>query len=380
MRLSWPCLLACVMASSAFADGEHYPRVYAPAATQVQYRRQQPWSRGIDDVRYHNHNVYVPPAFGHSYSGLPNYAYYGMPYYGGVIGNPYGYGPYGYGGYGYYGAPYHYAAPSPYLYSAPALPPNSVIDGTIQENDARWGQPLPKDLQAKPPAPVARPSSPEAKVRSVRAQVKGDEALREQRFADAYRYYKEAVRAASDQAEPHFRAGFAQLAMRQFESAAKYFKRGLELDPSWPVSGIRLDDVYGEENMLLQSAVTGYATEYAREDIRDPDRLFLVGVLLHFDDQADKAAKLFEAALRLAGEGDHLVAFLRPVQAVEPQAEKAPERDPLLDLLPDAPGAPKQNEEPPPRPDGAQEPPGPALDAPAANAPDAGFDIPLPAE
>ena len=135
--------------------------------------------------------------------------------------------------------------------------------------------------------------------------------MRRLKFLNAYERYKYAVSAANDRPEPYFRLGYALAAIGSYESAVKFIKQGLDLDPQWPTHGERLEAIFGEDNRLAILSLTERVTGWVREDIRDPDRLFLIGVLLHFNGD-NRAAQFFEAAYRLAGSGDHLLAFLQP--------------------------------------------------------------------
>ncbi len=240
---------------------------------------------------------------------------------------PYGTGfwasgsPYGYGG--SYTNPYGFPnVVSPYSYDpvAPlggAYSPfnNNVIQDGLQENDARWNAPLvvdpidPEDVISRRP----EPSSPEARLRALRDQSQGDDWFLKQEYTQAWKRYRQATREAEDLASPHFRLGYVYVALGRFPQAVESFKRGLVLDPTWPLTGRSLDKVFGDENLLAKSSAKSRAVAWAREDIRDPDRLFLVGVLAHFDDDS-RATEFFTTALRLAGDGYHLRAFLNPVK------------------------------------------------------------------
>ena len=74
--------------------------------------------------------------------------------------------------------------------------------------------------------------------------------------------YKVAQGAASDRPEPYFRLGISLAAVGSFDSAVKYIKQGLDLDPQWPAHGDHLDVLFGEENRLavlsLIERVGGY--------------------------------------------------------------------------------------------------------------------------
>ncbi len=239
--------------------------------------------------------------------------------------------------------------PSPY--------DNPVIAATIRENQARWDGPI----QVEPAAPIKKrkpaKSSPEAQLRSMRLQSHGDARLKQQDYTRAYLRYRDAISAAEDRADPWFRRGLVLVALGRFERAVRDLKRGLELDPEWPEHGESLETLFGEDNRLAVNSMLLKAAAWVREDVRDPDRLFLMGVLLHFDDRPDKARPFFEAALRLAGEGAHLLAFFQAGPKDVAEAGTPTEAD--------LPGTPDGR--------GGKEPPKPTMP------PDDSFVPPLPA-
>jgi hypothetical protein len=66
--------------------------------------------------------------------------------------------------------------------------------------------------------------------------------------------------------------------------------------------------MFGPTNGIAQSAAVRRATLWAKEDIYDPDRLFLLGVLLYL--QGDERAVIpLETGLTMTG-GDHFRGFL----------------------------------------------------------------------
>lgn len=292
---------------------------------------------------HHHHRHGGHRGYGrYSYGGIgvsgffPSYGRYSAGYGVDVI-RPYGTGfwasgsPYGYGG--SYTNPYGFPnVVSPYSYD-PVAPlgggyspfNNNVIQDGLNENDARWNAPLvvdpidPEDVIRRRP----EPSSPEARLRALRDQAQGDDWFHKQEYTQAWKRYRQAIREADDLATAHFRLGYVYLALGRFPQAVESFKRGLSLDPTWPLTGRSLDKVFGPENLLVKSSAKSRAVAWAREDIRDPDRLFLVGVLAHFDDDS-RATEFFTTALRLAGEGYHLRAFLNPVKPESLQNQDQP--------------------------------------------------------
>jgi hypothetical protein len=260
-----------------------------------------------------------PPAYYRRYGGPPP-GRYGSPYYAvttnRIFGYPATYIPYGSpvaGGYAYPPSGY---PPQAYGTFGPATVDwdpysNPLLQATLIENQLRWGMSLPPRMPEARTRARQRQSTPEQKAKSLRAQAQGDVWLKHLKYLNAYERYKVAQSAASDRPEPYFRLGFSLAAVGNFDSANKYIKQGLDLDPQWPAHGDRLDTLFGEDNRLAVLSLIERVGGWVREDIRDPDRLFLMGVVLHFDGDT-RASEFFEAAYRLAGMGDHLLAFLHP--------------------------------------------------------------------
>jgi tetratricopeptide (TPR) repeat protein len=225
------------------------------------------------------------------------------------------YGPAVVANYGYYGTPGAYLpypnhgfAQNPAQFTAP-------LADAWQENQLRWGT----DLPPSKPDPITRPalpSSTEAKLRSLRAQMSGDEHLRRQRWQHAYVEYKKAVEVADDRAEAHFRLGIALVTIQHYDTAQLSFQRALHLDPHLPQSGLTLRSLYGEGSDLTINSIISRLTTHAEEDIRDPNRLFLLGLMLHFHGDP-RAREILDVGYRLAGRGSHFLAFLQP-QPVNP--------------------------------------------------------------
>jgi len=139
----------------------------------------------------------------------------------------------------------------------------------------------------------------------------GDTLFEAQRYVDANTRYRRAARAAPTLAEPYLRQGFALVALGSYDAAAGAFQRGLRIDPAWPGSDFTLAELYGD-NALAKSGQLDALAKASEDDPKSADLLFLVGVLLHFDGQPDRARPFFQRAAQLAGENDgHIRAFLR---------------------------------------------------------------------
>src|SRR5262245_33656457 len=150
----------------------------------------------------------------------------------------------------------------------------------------------------------------------------------------------------------------ALAATRNYSQAVDEIQRAMRINPNWPRDGVPLDELFGAENILSKNAVLHKLASWVGEDIRDPDRLFLMGVLLHFNGDVDKSRVFFEAASVLASNGAYAQAFLA---AEGEQRAQGPAEDPRPgpiddgDAVPAGPVIPElpakqQPEEPRPRP------------------------------
>ncbi|MBW3591339.1 MAG: NAD(P)H-dependent oxidoreductase, partial [Actinobacteria bacterium] len=74
---------------------------------------------------------------------------------------------------------------------------------------------------------------------------------------------KQAIDLARDRAEPYFRLALAYTGMGSYESAVREIKRGLQLDPSWPTTGLPLDEILGNDTQLTKTAILGTVVAWA---------------------------------------------------------------------------------------------------------------------
>ena len=157
-------------------------------------------------------------------------------------------------------------------------------------------------------------SSRAGQQRSRQFQAEGDRFVREGNFVKGYLKYLEAEREAQDRGDIYFRQAFALVAMGRYPHAVLKLKRGLQVDPSWPQSPTRLDEVYGPENAAQKTEFLQRVADWTDQNVRDSNRLFLMGVLLHCN--ADPRSQEFLTAARKWSGRD--VAHLQPfVTAIE---------------------------------------------------------------
>jgi hypothetical protein len=154
-------------------------------------------------------------------------------------------------------------------------------------------------------------SSRAGKERSRQFQAEGDRLLHDGQFVKGYLRYLEAQREAEDRADVYFRQAFALVAMGRHSHAVMKMKRGLQVDPTWPQNAVLLDTVYGVDNVIHKTEYLQRVADWANANVRDPDRLFLMGVML-FCDEDPRAAEFLRSASKLSsGQNTHLMAFLK---------------------------------------------------------------------
>jgi hypothetical protein len=209
-----------------------------------------------------------------------------------------------------------------------------------------------------PPPSREVSSTPAAKRASIEQQNLGDQLLRQQYWTKAYVHYRNAADLTPERPEAHFRLGLSFAALKQYSSAIREFKRSLDLDPTLPQSGETLSTILGNEVVVWRSTVLSAVADWTREDVRDMDRLFLLGLMLHFDEDP-RGSEILEAARRLQ-DSRYITPFLTPTKS-RVRVPRPTTRDAEPDDLP-----------PPPTPDDGAEatdadlpiPPAPSLPTP----------------
>ena len=171
-----------------------------------------------------------------------------------------------------------------------------------------------QDKGIVPPAPQKklpdRGTSPQSNNLAWKFIGYGDALFGQQKYAEANDRYRKASKNAPQLADAWFRQGFAMAAIARYDLAVGAIKRGLSLDSTWPKSEFRLKDLYGSDEIAKNAHLDALA-KAAEEEPTDGDLLFMVGVHLHFDGQADRAGKFFQRAAEIAGgDAEHINAFL----------------------------------------------------------------------
>lgn len=165
-------------------------------------------------------------------------------------------------------------------------------------------------------------SSAAARAKALDLQATGDQYVRQQKYHLALSIYRQALNQADDLAALHLRYGIMFAALARYDRAAMEFRRATHIDPALPISNFTLESLFGPDSQLVRASILSRITQWAGDDITDSDRLYILGVLLHFN-QDDRAQELFNEAARLTDGAEHVVAFLpRPDQTVPPQKNK----------------------------------------------------------
>ena len=143
-------------------------------------------------------------------------------------------------------------------------------------------------------------SSPADKAKSVRLEERGDRHFAAQDYLKAYTAYADAVDAAGDRTEPRAKLVLAYAAIGQYDRAVGALKTLLTLDPNYPRHFQSLDAMFGD-NRLGKEATKTRVAEWTAGHVSDPDRLLLLGAVMYFDGDIDRARGLLASAQEFDG-------------------------------------------------------------------------------
>jgi hypothetical protein len=176
-------------------------------------------------------------------------------------------------------------------------------------NNAAPNNPAPAPNDPPPVAtkkPKIRATNASAKARAGRFIGYGDANFRKQVYLSAVERYKTAARVAPDVAETYFRQGFGFVAMGNYPSAARAFRRGLAVRADWIGSPFRLDQIYGDNQIAKTAHLESLAMAVDANPL-DADLLMLLGLQVFFDGQAARSEVFFVRAAQLGGNEDRLL-------------------------------------------------------------------------
>lgn len=289
-----------------------------------------PDSSNADPRRGHGNNGHhyghIVRSPGLSWNGPSYFNYrsrYSTPYYApGFSSYYYSPGYFGYGSYfGYsvmnpmdYGVAGDYYAPPPVDNQAILIVPPGQNQGQDEPIVApRNAAEEPLVMRAKP-----RVSPPLARDRSRRYVEIGDRFFNRQQYESALEQYKLAAVATPDMALPLIRQTIAYVATRRFDSAIKTCRRAVEVEPEYVHSGFQLSALYGE-NLAPKNSHLETLASRALDNSEDAVPILLLGVMVYFDGDQQRADRFFRAAAPIIGHADSIIETFsdvaRPVDA-----------------------------------------------------------------
>lgn len=151
----------------------------------------------------------------------------------------------------------------------------------------------------------------------------GDVLFRRQQFHAALQKYKQAASAAPELAEVHWRQGHALVAIGEYERAATMLKRALALSEDAKRGGFRLEMLYGPAVATKEMHLERLA-EWTLAHQRSPDGYFLIGLMLWYDGQSERAEKFLRRSGDLSLVMRDLVAGLVAEDEVDLASVAAP--------------------------------------------------------
>lgn len=181
--------------------------------------------------------------------------------------------------------------------------------------------PWPDAFQDNAPRPVVRQvkpqfrrSNPQQIEQSVTWMNQADQIVREGHFPQALDAYRRSIEIAEDQAPARFKMAILLAESRRYREAVHQLRSGLALDPTWPFTGQSLSEFFGPDKEQVIHNMLQASAQWARGDIRDPERLFLVGTLIYFSGDHAQAEVPLNSAARLAPGDTQILAFINALQ------------------------------------------------------------------
>lgn len=267
------------------------------------------------------------PGFYNPYRGY-GYGGYGYPGYGygGYGMGGYGYGSYGYGSfgfpgfgysrYGYYGSPsfsFGYTLPGPnwdpgWGYAPMARQYDGV--GPVATSFPNWPvdpnqnvdpvNQLPSPSQVAQQASPFRQSSVQEQHESLVWMEQGDRFRYNGQYSEALNSYRRSIEIAQDQPLPRMKGAILLAESQQYNEAVHQLRSALALDPESAVKAKALSEFFGPRREQTIHNMLQATAQWARGDIRDPQRLLLVGTLLMLSGDLTQAEIPLLAAQKLS--------------------------------------------------------------------------------
>ena len=120
-----------------------------------------------------------------------------------------------------------------------------------------------------------------------------------------------------------------------FRGAVSFLKLMADVDAKYPGRADSLDKLFGHQNGVSKVQLKQRVADWTKVDVRDPDRVFLLGIVLFLDGD-DRFRTLLDTAVTLEGENPYLRAFLDATPAQD-NSKPAPTPDEIDALSQPAP-------------------------------------------
>jgi len=167
----------------------------------------------------------------------------------------------------------------------------------------RAGQPF--IFQSRP-----RRATPEEIQNSMVWQAKADEFRISGRYAEALDAYRKSIEIAPDQPEPYFKSAILLGEAGQYREAVHQLRGGMDRDATWLHRAETLTNFFGGDHPEIVRKLLQSTAQWARGDIRDPERLLLVGTFLVLEGEYQPAEIPLRSAQNLLPDDPHIQAVM----------------------------------------------------------------------
>jgi hypothetical protein len=191
--------------------------------------------------------------------------------------------------------------------TTPMLPAGQTTpSGTTNPSTTTTVEPVQRSIPVSSPAAIQQSLSMEAM---------GNVHFQRQNWLQAYINYRNAVMTARDRAEPHVRLAFAAIALKRYPEAAQEFKQAITIDSTSVKTGESLETIFGIEDSAVRKEIVRDVAIWSQTNLRDQDRLFLLGLILQYNNDG-RSNEILQAAMQVPGPKEHLQALLTPAVPV----------------------------------------------------------------
>lgn len=189
--------------------------------------------------------------------------------------------------------------------------PGGLPGSGLPESGILFGKQPTQFGNVSPSPEIIPPSTPKAQENSFQFQTQGDLQFQMMNYLAASERYRKAIDAARDRPDPRYRLAVSLAARGRYLEAVDQMKLATAIDPTFFQHSATLDEVFGAQNAFEKARVKERVAEWTLQDVRDPNRLFLLGAFLYLDNDP-QAQTILETAVMLTGQEPFLLAFLAP--------------------------------------------------------------------